>query len=135
MQVFVFVDVERSSGSAVCDGLRKADCLHGVGGVGIRPDGGGIVCGEHRSAHDDIGLGCGGTQGADGFLHGRNGGGHQCREAHNGGVQAGDGLHNGLGRNVTAKVGDGVAVVLKQEADNVLADVVNVALDGCKDNV
>ena len=44
-------------------------------------------------------------------------------------------IDNKLGVNVPAEVNNGVAVVIKQYLYDILADVVNVALDRCKDNL
>ena len=45
-----------------------------------------------------------------------------------------DSVHHRLHRHIAAKVDDLEAVVLEDDADDVLADVVDIALDGCEDD-
>ena len=41
-------------------------------------------------------------------------------------------INNRLTRNIFSEVDDGIAVVFQQNFYNVLADVMNIALDGCQ---
>ena len=45
-----------------------------------------------------------------------------------------DGIHHRLHRHIAAKVDDLEAVVLEDDPDDVLADVVDIALDGGEDD-
>ncbi len=56
--------------------------------------------------------------------------GHQGGEAHKVDVLFPDSLHYGLHGNIAAQVDDLKAIVFKDDLDNVLADVVDIALDG-----
>ena len=73
-------------------------------------------------------------KGRDGLLHALEGGGHQGREPHEVGILLPDGVHHCLHRHIAAKVDDLEAIVLEDDADDVLADVVDVALDGGEDD-
>ena len=66
----------------------------------------------------------------DGLRHALEGGGHQGGQAHQGGLIFPGGLHHGGGVHVPAQVNDRVAVVFQQHLHDVLADVVDVPLDG-----
>ena len=73
-------------------------------------------------------------QGGDGLFHALEGGGHQGRKAHQMHILFPHGVHHGLHRHIAAKVDDLEAVVLEDDADDVLADVVDIALDGREDD-
>ena len=73
-------------------------------------------------------------EGRDGLLHALEGGGHQGREPHEVDLLLPDSVHHRLHRHIAAKVDDLEAVVLEDDADDVLADVVDIALDGREDD-
>ena len=50
------------------------------------------------------------------------------------GILLPDSVHHRLHRHIAAKVDDLEAVVLEDDADDVLADVVDIALDGGEDD-
>ena len=66
----------------------------------------------------------------DGLLHGDDRGSHKRREADELNVAFLDGLEHLLRVDVATQIKDGVAVVIEQHLDDVLTDVVDVALDG-----
>ena len=45
-----------------------------------------------------------------------------------------DGIHNRFHRHVTAQIDDLKAIILQDDPDDVLADVVDIALDGGNDD-
>ena len=70
----------------------------------------------------------------DGGLHTGHRGGHQGGKAHQRRSGFADCLHHALGRHVPAQIQNVISVIFQNDADNVLADVVDVPLDGGNDN-
>ena len=71
----------------------------------------------------------------DGLAHGRHGGGHECREAGQLNMLLNHAIRNHLRVNITPKVDDVVAIVLQQHTHDVLANVVDVALHCCQNDL
>ena len=69
-------------------------------------------------------------QSGDGFLHALEGGGHQGGKAYQMHILFAHGVHHRLHRHITAQVDHLKAVVFQDDLDDVLADVVHIALDG-----
>ena len=104
--------------------------LLSVLGVPVRADLLGVLGGQHGTAHHHLAIQLGGVEGRNGLLHALKGCGHQGGEAHKVDVLFPDSLHYGLHGNIAAQVDDLKAIVFKDNLDNVLADVVDIALDG-----
>ena len=74
-------------------------------------------------------------QGLDRGLHIRDGGRHQGRQADELCAGLAHGLYDTLGVNVAPEVEHVIAVVFEDDTDNVLADVMHVALDCGNDDL
>ena len=120
--------------SRVKDLLGDANGGGGIGNVMVGPDALRVVLGEHGSAHHDRDVRGLRAQKLDGTLHRGQRRGHERGEADESRAAFDNGIDNGLRRHVAAKVNDCEAVVLEQHAHDVLADVVDVALDGRDDD-
>ena len=104
--------------------------LHGVPGIQVGADTVGVLLGHHRPADHGKGLDPGRAEFFDDIIHLRHGGGHQGRQT--------DGMdgeffclgNNGGGRHILADIKDLEAVIFQQGADDVLADIVDITLNG-----
>ncbi len=86
--------------------------------------------------HDlDLVAQAGLRDGPDGFLHRIEGEGEEAGEGDDLGLDLDDLVDEGLDRDVDAEVVDLEAVDVEHEDDDVLADVVDVALDGADDDL
>ena len=85
-------------------------------------------------AHHDLAVQLRGAQGGDGLLHALEGGGHQGGKTHQMHILFPDGVHDRFHRHITAQVDDLKAIILQDDPDDVLADVVDIALDGGNDD-
>ena len=68
------------------------------------------------------------VQGFDGLFHRRNRRRHQCRQADQSDLLFDGDLHNALDGHITAEIDDLVAIVLKDDLYDILADVVDIPL-------
>ena len=102
----------------------------GVLAIVVRAYLAGIVFGQHRAADHDRAVGAVAAKQFDRALHVGHGRRHQCGKTAQFCAAAFDLFGDGLATDVLAKVDDVVAVVGEHRLDDVLADVVDVALDG-----
>ena len=108
---------------------------HGVFGVLVRADTAGVFFVEHRAADHDERVFFLFAQQADRILHAAHGGRHQSAQADDLDIVFNGGVHDDLRVHVLAEVDHLVAVVFEQHLDDVLADVVDVPLDGGEDDL
>ncbi len=112
--------------------LGALDAGRGVGGVAVGTDGVGVLLGDRCAAdHDDhLVAQAGLLQRVDVGLEHRHRRGEERREADDVGVVLLDRGDELLRRDLHAEVDDLEAGALEHDVDEVLADVVDVALDG-----
>ena len=87
-------------------------------------------CVSHCTADNDLGARLFLTQQLDGLLHADNRRRHQRTQADHRNIFLDSGINDHLGRNVLAEVEHLIGVVFQQNLDDILADVVDISLDG-----
>ena len=90
----------------------------------------GICLGEHGSAHHHRHARRLFFQQGDGFTHGGHRGGHQGAQAYQPRAGIPHGLQYARGRHILAQISHGKAVIQQEHLDDVLADIVYIALNG-----
>lgn len=110
--------------------LCKLDRLDAIGCIGIGAAAVGVVLGDGGAADHDFGAGAGRLELVDDLVDLRHGRRHQGGEADDIGILLDGCLDNGVGLDILAEIDDLEAGVGEQSAGDVLAEVVDVALDG-----
>jgi len=95
--------------------------------MGIGADGAGKSLGDHGTADHDLGRKPALAHQTHGVLHADHGGGHQRRKPDNGRADGFGLVDDPLGRYVLTEIDDLETVVAQHEADDILADIVDVA--------
>ena len=115
--------------------MGQLDGGAGVGGVAVGADFVGKLLRDRGAADDDAEVGdAGGFEHAHGFLHGGHGGGEQGGEADEAGLVFERGGEVALGADVGAEIDHGETGAAPHHRDQILADVVEIALHGADDD-
>ena len=95
----------------------------------VRADLIGVGLGEHGAAHHDRHTGRLLFQQFDGFPHGGHGRGHQRAQTHQPRARFTNGFQHAHGRHILAQIGYGKTIIEQEHLDDILADVMHVAMD------
>ena len=94
-----------------------------------------ILLRQNCAANHHLGVRLFLTQQPDGLLHADDRSGHERAQADKRNLFLDRGIYDYFGRNVLAQVEHLIAVVLKQNLDDVLANIVDIALDSRQDDL